>query len=683
MAGKKNNKNNNNAADAKDRGMYEKSPVVVASNPSSGITLNVTSTTPVDGKVDVLVTLQTPDVQTRCPQDVVCVVDISGSMGTEATMTSTDGSKESDGLSLLSLVNHAVRTVAASLSSEDRMAVVAFDDVAETTFEFQFMTDDAKGKLVTEVNKLYPRNCTNIWTGLETGLDILKNAKNPNGGRRLSSVILLTDGVPTTSPSGGEAAALERYIDTNKGLPGTVMTFGFGYGINSVLLNGIASVGGGLYCFIPDASIVGTAFVNCISNLQSTVAKNVVLSLEPESGAVLSTEQVGGHPTKVTSWGSQVNLSTLQSGQKKDVVVRLNNVDPTTNFLNVTLDLFNGKETERIEFKQKIEVQNEEEVQINRARLQAVDLILTIAQGEVKKIESFVASIQHLEKDPRIKTLIEDLNGQVKMAVEKNEGYTKWGRHFLPSLARAHQFQQCNNFKDPGVQNYGGKVFGQVRDHLDEVFLKLAPPVPTVGSNAGSTTPVQMGRYYNAYGGCFRGDCRAKMFDGSLRAVQTLRKGDRVAVHGASAEILCVVKTIYASGRAKLVTLPSGLVLTAYHPVRAQDGQWTFPKDIAEEKEEDCDAVYSFLLSEGHVMTIEGTEAVTLAHGIEENSVVKHAYFGTQRVAEDVERMEGFESGLVLITPESFVRDPKTNQVVGLIDQQTLLRTQRPTLVAC
>jgi hypothetical protein len=30
--------------------------------------------------------------------------------------------------------------------------------------------------------------------------------------------------------------------------------------------------------------------------------------------------------------------------------------------------------------------------------------------------------------------------------------FERWGKHYLPSLARAHLLQQCNNFKDPGIQ---------------------------------------------------------------------------------------------------------------------------------------------------------------------------------------------------------------------------------------
>lgn len=58
--------------------------------------------------------------------------------------------------------------------------------------------------------------------------------------------------------------------------------------------------------------------------------------------------------------------------------------------------------------------------------------------------------------------------------------YQKWGRHYLPSLACAHQLEQCNNFKDPGVQNYGGKLFKKLRDTADEMFLKIPPPKPSI-----------------------------------------------------------------------------------------------------------------------------------------------------------------------------------------------------------
>merc|ERR1719359_543228 len=43
---------------------------------------------------------------------------------------------------------------------------------------------------------------------------------------------------------------------------------------------------------------------------------------------------------------------------------------------------------------------------------------------------------------------LEDLEGQVSEAISRQDWFARWGRHYLPSLQRAHELQQCNNFKD-------------------------------------------------------------------------------------------------------------------------------------------------------------------------------------------------------------------------------------------
>jgi hypothetical protein len=59
-----------------------------------------------------------------------------------------------------------------------------------------------------------------------------------------------------------------------------VNTFGFGYELDSQLLEGLAHIGNsGSYAFIPDGAFVGTIFVNAISNLLTTVATNLKLSI--------------------------------------------------------------------------------------------------------------------------------------------------------------------------------------------------------------------------------------------------------------------------------------------------------------------------------------------------------------------------------------------------------------------
>jgi hypothetical protein len=67
----------------------------------------------------------------RTPVSIICVLDISGSMDTEATQ---GGAVESDGFSRLDLVKHSVNTVISSLSDNDTFGIVTFSDAARVDF---------------------------------------------------------------------------------------------------------------------------------------------------------------------------------------------------------------------------------------------------------------------------------------------------------------------------------------------------------------------------------------------------------------------------------------------------------------------------------------------------------------------------------------------------------------------
>jgi len=230
----------------------------------------------------------------------------------------------------------------------------------------------------------------------------------------------------------------------------------------------------------------------------------------------------------------------------------------------------------------------------------------------------------------------------------------KWGPHFLVSLRMAHETQQCNNFKDPGVQHYGGDLFKAIRDDLDEIFVKLPPPT-TTAYGYDNSAPVNMNQYYNCGGGCFHGNAIATMSNGSTRKVKELKKGDEVKTAGGSSKIVCVLKTVMSQKKANLCDV-NGLLLTPYHPIRVE-GSWRFPTDLSETLAYDCDAVYTFLLAGGSTMFFGEVEAIALNHNIENDPVATHAYFGTSQVVDDLRKMRGFAEGIVTIVPTSFVRD--------------------------
>lgn len=243
-------------------------------------------------------------------------------------------------------------------------------------------------------------------------------------------------------------------------------------------------------------------------------------------------------------------------------------------------------------------------------------------------------------------------------AVSRKDYYTKWGIHYLPSLMNAHLLQICNNFKDPGVQVYGGKLFSDQRDRADDIFVKLPPPKPSVRPSA---PPVQSMNYYHSSANpCFHGNSLVKLASGTLKKVSEVKKGMTVATPVGSSKVRCVVKTL-CRGTAHLVELGNGLLVTPFHPVRVE-GRWEFPRNLGEVKELPCNAVYSFVLETGHIMIINNVECVTLGHNFQED-VVKHPYFGSEKIIDDLTKMRGWSTGFIELYPGCLVRDSNTTLV--------------------
>ena len=93
------------------------------------------------------------------------------------------------------------------------------------------------------------------------------------------------------------------------------------------------------------------------------------------------------------------------------------------------------------------------------------------------------------------------------------------------------------------------------------------------------------------------------------------------------------------------------------------------PSDIS------CEAVYNFALDQGHTVFVNNVECVTLGHGFKED-IVRHAYYGSQRVIEDLRKLdlEQNNAGFIEITEKSLVRNTQTSLVSGLQLQQIVVQ---------
>jgi len=677
---------------------------------SPAVTLTVTHGQPIAGDVDdipVLVSVHVPDGEQRVPCDICCVIDISWSMSMEATVQSASGKAESDGLSMLDIAKHAVRTVLRTLNGQDRLAIVQFAREAQTVLELTPMTEEGRQKAEQVVDGIGFGGGTAVWQGLRCAFDALMKA---GGQDRFQHIMLLTDG--ETEDKDSLMDRVRAHKAKHERLPGTINCFGFGYEIDSPLLVELASFSDGSYSFIPDAGFVGTVFVNTMSNLLVTVARDSRLTLEAESGAKIK-EVMSWDSDRLPSDAVSVDLGSLQCGQSKDIVLRMSQATSEP-YLAARLEFDNLSGRSAVTAEAKLaEVTKEAADAVERHRCRSL-FVSTLKQvtciagsGDACTEMSVQAGHQlirdlgekiaasHAASDEKVAALLEDILGQSAEALSRLDYWKKWGRHYTPSVMLAHKLQQCNNFKDPGVQFYGGRLFDALRDEADAAFDKLPAPkitpaqyrymgngqvirnpawlafpsprggVARAAQPAAPAAPVNMAAYNDRYGGCIAGSSKALLASGKLCNVSELSRGDHIAVaDGTSAEISCVVRTRCHHQRALLVELPGGARVTPYHPVQVQ-GEWRFPIELADVKEYECDFVYSFIVQGAASLLVDGLPCISLGHGLEQGAAA-HPYFASQQVVVDISAMLGYKEGLVELSPGCVVRDPVTGTVCGL-----------------
>ena len=575
-------------------------------------------------------TLSTPDSE-AAPKELVFVIDVSGSMQTE--VISSTG--ESDGYSILDVVKHGILTCIMGLRNCDKACIVTYSTTATVVFPLRRMDAGGKGLAKVALAGIHSENSTNIWSGLQLALEQL-----PQGG----VIFLLTDGQPNMRPPRGEVAMLKAKLDGRDDI--VLNTYGFGYNLDSELLFELARVTPGSYAFIPDIGLVGTVFIHAIANLRTMVSTNIKVAIETE-GIVNMDGLVQ------TSWGYVLPIGPITTGQYHNIFiecdkpVRLSILD--MDIVVVNRDLSNSDH-----------------------QIAAAGILKCHQLAKVNALTS-IEYLNDLMLMVATPSVIEDLTGQVREAIG---AYHKWGKHYMPSLALAHLTQQCNNFMDKGIQDYGGATFKEIRLALDTMFNKLPAPVPThrrrieescrSSGRPPAAVPMRMSTYNTSSGPCFAGSCLVTMADNSQKSCEEISKGDVVRTSQGSAKVLCVLKTICKDNAIKLVQRGS-LLVTPWHPIKINH-QWDFPINHGTANKISCSAVYSFLLEAGFQdMEIEGIYCITLAHGIQDDKVASHPFYGTNRVVDTLKSSSQFASGCVELQGGNCLTiDAETNLVCGL-----------------
>mmetsp|Transcript_16662 Transcript_16662/g.27621 ORF Transcript_16662/g.27621 Transcript_16662/m.27621 type:complete len:734 (-) Transcript_16662:218-2419(-) len=642
-------------------------PFLVPS-PSFEVSTQVISST--DGYALIQVSVTDEKSTSHSPASIICVIDVSGSMSSAATMH--NDKEGSGGLSLLDIVKHATRTVIETLAPQDRLAVIAYDNAAQLVIPLTCMTSENKQKAWKAVDNLCPGGGTNLWGGLAEAMYIANLEEGEH-----CHILLLTDGQPTMHPPRGELETLCRYREKNPKTKATISTFGFGYAIQSKLLGDIAVEGNGHYCFIPDSSFVGTVFVNAAANVLATAFPEAVLLVEGEvedlsglGGTLTLPSCCGKSSGGLDSGKTKFNLPPLIYGQTLDILVQASgggviqskNVALTDAQGQALCTAFNTSDKNALDlatFRSKV-VQFVESSMHKLSANQSKHVYDAIQTDLVSLATQFDSSLAPFE------ALRSDVEGQITEAFSRSVWYQKWGRHYLLSLARAYVLQQCTNFKDPGVQIYSTEKFSAIRDTSEEIFCKLPPPAPSRPLTRNYAPVRSMSNYYQSSGPCFaRG--AATLANGAQVDISELRSGDVVESSDGLVRVKCIVKTFCKNGVQELVELDGEVLVTKYHPIRApESAQWSFPNDLAAASEIECDAVYSFVLDEGDFLQIGPYQGIALGHGITSDPVAEHNYLGTEKVLSDLAEMDGWSEGFVILGSNPCFRDPESGLIVKL-----------------
>ena len=174
----------------------------------------------------------------RRPISFVCVIDISGSMG-----SIVGGGEGGKAFTRLDLVKHVLNVLIASLGDMDQLGLITFSDNSETVLDLVNMTAANKILAKNLITQFEQQSSTYTGPAIKLAYELM--SKSPKN--YVKSIILLTDG----QDSQGKDIVYRVFDKIEKQPQIQFNTFGFSNDIWSDCLEQLAIKGGGIFGFIP------------------------------------------------------------------------------------------------------------------------------------------------------------------------------------------------------------------------------------------------------------------------------------------------------------------------------------------------------------------------------------------------------------------------------------------------
>ena len=233
--------------------------------------------------------------------DLVCVIDISGSM---------------NGLKL-DYVRRTMKKLLKFLGNGHRLAIVLFDDEAQTYMNFKLVNPANIGKINLIIDSILTGGGTNITAGVHEAQRLLgrRLSKNP-----ISCIFLLSDGEHNEGPISME---LLYNNDVERArCEYTLTSFGYGDDHDAHLLQEMSEKKGGNYYFIDEISEVEQCFADSLAMVTSIIGQNIRATLKlnptPLFPEIRVEKTFGPYWKSESPIESTVKLNSFYSGFNKN-----------------------------------------------------------------------------------------------------------------------------------------------------------------------------------------------------------------------------------------------------------------------------------------------------------------------------------------------------------------------------
>ena len=208
-----------------------------------------------------LLTPQPNENDKKCNADLICVIDVSGSMYGEK----------------IQKVKESLKILISLMDEKDRICLILFESSAKNFYNLDFLTKKNKEILEEKINQISARGGTNILSGLKMAVEVIKS--QAYNEKRVSSILLLSDGCDNESNDVELANSLKQ-LTKGLGLSFTLHTFGYGDDHDAKTMNKLANLRDGSFFYVQEYSKIAEYFVSVLGACISTISKKVDLKLQ-------------------------------------------------------------------------------------------------------------------------------------------------------------------------------------------------------------------------------------------------------------------------------------------------------------------------------------------------------------------------------------------------------------------